>query len=67
MEKFSEITQTVSRYLFPTLTQFIKKILIIPHSAANVERIFSRVNLNKTKARKKDSMEGIIFTKDYLK
>lgn len=56
--------------LFPVLTKFIKHILDLPHSSANVERVFSQVNLNKNKYRNRllrDSMEGILYTKDYLK
>lgn len=59
-----------SRILFPKLTTFIQKIFVLPHSSANVERIFSQVNLNKTKQRNrldKDSLEGIIYTKDFMK
>lgn len=59
-----------SRILFPVLSKFMKKVLVLPHSSANVERVFSQENLNKNKYRNRlsrDSMEGILYTKDYLK
>lgn len=66
----SEIKRTDSRQVFPTLTTFVQKILVLPHSSANVERVFSQVNINKTKCRnrlEKESIEGILYSKDYLK
>lgn len=41
----------------------------MPHSSANVERVFSTVNLNKTKNRNRienSTLEGILYTKAYL-
>lgn len=69
-KKISEMKRCDSSLAFPILTNFIRNIMILPHSSANVERIFSQVNLNKTKVRNRlenDSLEGILYTKDYLK
>lgn len=55
---------------FPTLTKFVSSIMALPHSSANVERIFNIVNLNKTKTRNAldtSTLQGIIFAKDFLK
>lgn len=37
--------------MFPTLSDFVSKLLCLPHSSANVERVFSQINLVKTKTR----------------
>lgn len=69
-KQISEIKSVNCNYLFPKLSSFIQKILVLPHSSANVERIFSHVNLNKTKQRNRlepDTLEGILYTKDFLK
>ncbi|XP_061389174.1 uncharacterized protein LOC133324344, partial [Musca vetustissima] len=56
---------------FPIITKFVRKIMVLPHSSANVERVFSQVNLNKTKSRNslnKDSMEVTQYNlKKFLK
>lgn len=55
---------------FPILTQFVSSLMALPHSSANVERIFNIVNLNKTKTRNaldSSTLQGILFSKDYLK
>ena len=36
-------------FLFSTLAKCIPKILVLPHSPANVVKVFSRINLNETK------------------
>jgi hypothetical protein len=51
---------------FPNLNIFIESMLCLPHSTAAVERLFSSVNLNKTKHRTSMNMEtliGILRTK----
>lgn len=48
----------------------VNHIFILPHSSANVERVFSCVSLNKTKTRnslKIDTLNGILHTKGLLK
>lgn len=66
----SEIKRGSSFSAFPVLSKFIQNIMTLPHSSANVERIFSQINLNKTKIRnslENESIEGILYCKDYLK
>lgn len=53
----------------PNLCSFIFSILSLPHSSATVERIFSEINLNKTKIRNRlspDTLCGILHTKSLL-
>lgn len=35
--------------MFPLLSDFVYKLLCLPHSSATVERVFSQINLMKTK------------------
>lgn len=54
---------------FPTLCKFVQNILCLPHSSANVERVFSAVNLLKTNQRNRlesSTISGILQTKQYL-
>ncbi|KAK9881946.1 hypothetical protein WA026_018140 [Henosepilachna vigintioctopunctata] len=34
--------------MFPLLCEFVRKLLALPHSSANVERLFSAINIMKT-------------------
>lgn len=56
--------------IFPVLyTKFVLDVLNLPHSSANVERIFSQVNLLKTQQRNKlasASISGILHTKNFI-
>lgn len=45
--------------LFPLLNKFIKLILTLPHSSAATERVFSTINLNKTKTRNRLETETL--------
>lgn len=52
--------------MFPTVTNFVFKIMTLPHSSANVERIFSIVSLLKTKQRNRlntKTIEGLLHSK----
>nr|CAH7768616.1 unnamed protein product [Callosobruchus chinensis] len=52
--------------LYPELTKLISVILVLPHSSACVERIFSTINVNKTKTRNKlssETLSGILHSK----
>ena len=52
--------------MFPTLTTFVKKLLCLPHSSAAVERIFSCINLIKTKQRNRlnvSTLAGLLYAK----
>lgn len=56
--------------MFPLLTQFVQNLLILPHSSANVERLFSAINLMKTNIRNRlqtDTLTGLLYTKSGLK
>lgn len=55
---------------FPNLKKLVYAILSIPVATANVERIFSQININKTKTRNKldtNTLCGILRTKDFKK
>lgn len=55
--------------LFPHITKFIKAILSLPHSSAAAERIFSQLNLLKTKVRNRlcvDTCDAILHAKNLL-
>lgn len=56
--------------MFPLLAEFTQKLLMLPHSSANVERLFSSINLMKTNIRNKlstDTLSGLLHTKGGLK
>lgn len=60
------LTNGLDEPLFPLFTKLIQHILILPHSNAAAERIFSAVNLNKTKLRNRIStstLNGILHAK----
>lgn len=51
---------------YSNINFLVKNLLLLPHSSASVERIFSVINLNKTKVRNRlqpDTLSGIIHTK----
>ncbi|KYB26213.1 hypothetical protein TcasGA2_TC033894 [Tribolium castaneum] len=55
--------------MFGTLTDFVFTILGLPHSSANVERIFSAINIMKNKQRNKlaaPSISGLLNTKELI-
>lgn len=55
--------------MYPELQQFITGLLSLPHSSACVERVFSAVNLNKTKLRNRLSTEtlcGLLLSKQLI-
>ncbi len=52
---------------FPLLMKLVEVIMVLPHSSATVERIFSAININKTKIRNRlstVSLTGILHTKN---
>lgn len=56
--------------MFPLLIKLVNHIRILPHSTATVERIFSAINLNKTKTRNSlntDTLCGMLHTKSIFK
>jgi len=54
---------------FSALNSFVSYVLTLIHSSASVERLFSSINLNKTKIRNRistDTMTGILHSKNLL-
>ena len=49
--QIGKITDLSSEICYPLLSKLAKAILVIPHSNADVERMFSQMGLNKTKPR----------------
>ncbi|XP_050316342.1 uncharacterized protein LOC126750689 [Anthonomus grandis grandis] len=65
--KIKCVENTESR--FPNLSNFVFNLLTLPHSSANVERVFSQINLNKTKQRnrlKTPMIAAILHTKSLV-
>jgi len=55
--------------MFGTVSKFAIQLLSLPHSSANVERLFSQINLIKTDSRNLISsatLSGLLHTKEYL-
>lgn len=55
--------------LFPLFNKLIKLILTLPHSSAATERVFSTINLNKTKIRNRletKTLSGMLNSKNIL-
>lgn len=56
----------VDEPMFPLISKLVHHISLLPHSSAAAERIFSCINLNKTKLRNKlstSTLIGIVHTK----
>ncbi|CAH1982669.1 unnamed protein product [Acanthoscelides obtectus] len=56
--------------MFPLLSTLTRKLLCLPHSTATVERLFSSINVMKTKLRNKLStttIKGTLHTKSEIK
>ncbi|CAG5019967.1 unnamed protein product [Parnassius apollo] len=54
---------------FPTLCELVNKLLCLPHSSAAVERLFSAINIMKTKLRNRIStttIKGVLHTKSEI-
>lgn len=67
--KIEKLCYADNKPMFPLLTKFVFNMLSLPHSSANVERIFSQVNLLKTNQRNKlctASIVGLLHTKNYI-
>lgn len=62
----SKMTNTSGERRFPTVSKLMTSLLSLPHSNADVERIFSQVVLIKTKTRnclKASTLDAIVMTK----
>lgn len=67
--KVEDISYADNKKMFPTLTTFVFNVLSLPHSSANVERVFSNVNLLKTQQRNKlatASISGTLHAKNFI-
>lgn len=56
--------------MFPNLSEFVLNLMCLPHSSATVERLFSQINITKTKLRNKLSTKviaGVLRTKNIIK
>lgn len=65
----SEIELGNNNSPFSILPYFMINLHCLPHSSASTERIFSQINLNKTKTRNRldnDVLNGIMYTKDLI-
>lgn len=68
-KKINDIQSGDGTQMFNILSDFVFTILCLPHSSANVERIFSDYNLTKTKLRANlntDTTSGLLHTRQYL-
>lgn len=70
---WKKVRQTVredSSSEFPLLLQIVDRVDVLPHSSAASERIFSQINLNKTKLSNKldnAALSGILYSKSLIK
>ena len=65
----SQMTDTSGEYRFPIVSRLMTSLLSLPHSNAEVERIFSQVAITKTKLRnslKSSTLDSILVTKQSL-
>ncbi|XP_069363479.1 SCAN domain-containing protein 3-like [Maniola hyperantus] len=66
----SKIKNSDSSRMFPLVAQFAQNLLTLPHSSANVERLFSAINLMKTNIRNRlstETLSGLLYTKSFIK
>ena len=65
----SQMIDTSGESRFPTVSKLTKSLLSLPHSNADVERVFSQVVLIKTKTRnslKSHTLDAVLMTKQSL-
>lgn len=58
-----------NKIMFPKISKFVKAMFSLPHSTAEVERVFSKLNLIKTRLRNRlhvDTCEAILLSKGLL-
>lgn len=61
---------TLGEFPFKTIATFALDALVLPHSNADCERVFSKVNLSKTKSRNRlvtNTLNGILLASDCVK
>lgn len=69
-EKVNLLKKGNDTQVFPLITHFVKGILCLPHSSANVERVFSTINIIKTKQRNRcstETLDKLLHAKNYMK
>ena len=69
MEHHGRMTDTSGKSRFPTISKLSKSLLLLPHSNADAERIFSQVTLIKTKTRNKlktETLDALVLVKQGL-
>lgn len=57
-------------FKFKNVASFVLKILSLPHSSVDCERVFSKVNLVKTKVRNRlqvESLNGLLLSSEHIK
>lgn len=57
-------------FKFKNVASFVLKILSLPHSSVDCERVFSKVNLIKTKVRYRlqvESLNGLLLSSEHMK
>lgn len=67
--KVALMKNELNEYMFSDISRIVKGILSIPHSSANIERIFSYQNIIKSKERNRlyvSTVSSLIQTKDLL-
>jgi len=63
------LKSNIGEMAFPLLMKLVNYLIVLPHSSACVERIFSCINLNKTKIRNRlgtETLTGILHSKNIL-
>ncbi|XP_045468402.1 uncharacterized protein LOC123676520 [Harmonia axyridis] len=68
--KLQKYTNEMGVFEFQNLSQFVLNILSLPHSNAECERVFSKINLVKTKSRNKlitNTINGCLLTSQCVK
>lgn len=68
--KLSELVLMNNEFPFKNLSNFALGVLCLPHSNADCERIFSKVNLIKVKTRNRlvtDTIQGCLFASQEMK
>jgi hypothetical protein len=68
--KIYKLTDMAGNFKFTELGNFVLDLMVMPHSNATGERVFSKVNLIKTKIRKKlctETIDGLILASEYAK
>lgn len=69
-KKINKICSGSGEPLFNNVCRFVFDILCLTHSSAEVERVFSVVNIIKTKLRNRlhvKTVEAVLLSKDLLK